>query len=179
MLEPVNIVGSGDINREVVLDEVAASLNKSENISVEFLEDAPWQLLIRFEQGGMIILYRTGKYILRGGSSFDALEELKTNFFNALVESDIVESEEQITYSIQNIVFLDEFDTKVDLSKAAVELGLNQTEYEPEQFPSLIYRPDEFELVLLIFTTGTFIITGTTDEVEANQASELLKKSLK
>jgi transcription initiation factor TFIID TATA-box-binding protein len=38
---------------------------------------------------------------------------------------------------------------------------LEQTEYEPEQFPALIYRGEE--AVLLIFSSGKIVCTGLTD----------------
>lgn len=34
------------------------------------------------------------------------------------------------------------------------------TEYEPEQFPGLIYRPEGAEGMVLLFATGKVVITG-------------------
>lgn len=178
MVEPVNVVGGGNLNREIELSEVATQLNRSRTITAEFAENAPWQLLIRFEQGGMAILYRTGKYILRGGSSFDSLEKVKTRFFNTLESESIVDSREQISYSLQNVVFLEELNSSIDLAQASVQLGLNQTEYEPEQFPGLIYRRPDLGVVMLVFATGKVIITGTTEEVVAQEAAEILRSQL-
>jgi len=33
-------------------------------------------------------------------------------------------------------------------------------EYEPEQFPGLVYRMDEPEVVILLFGSGKIVITG-------------------
>lgn len=74
------------------------------------------------------------------------------------------------SYRIQNIVLLVEFDLTVNLNQAAVRLGMENVEYEPEQFPRLIYRPSNFELVMLLFGTGKVIITGTISEKEAEDA---------
>ena len=38
---------------------------------------------------------------------------------------------------------------------------MEQTEYEPEQFPALIYRRED--AVLLIFSSGKIVCTGLTD----------------
>lgn len=178
MVEPVNVVGGGELNREIELSEVANQLSRSEGVTSEFADNAPWQLLIRFKQGGMAILYRTGKYILRGGSSFESLEEAKSRFFNIVDSESIVESQDQITYTLQNVVFMEDFDFNIDLAQASVQLGLNQTEYEPEQFPGLIYRPSEFGFVILIFGTGKIIISGTTNQGVVEEAIEPLESKL-
>jgi transcription initiation factor TFIID TATA-box-binding protein len=47
---------------------------------------------------------------------------------------------------------------------------LESTEYEPEQFPGLIYRPSDFDAVLLIFATGKVVITGSKDLETAETA---------
>jgi transcription initiation factor TFIID TATA-box-binding protein len=51
-----------------------------------------------------------------------------------------------------------------------VALGLDQTEYEPEQHPALIYRPDDPAVVLLVVSSGKLVITGTTDPTPAATA---------
>lgn len=176
MVSPVNVVAGGSLNREVSLEEVHSELLHRADVTPEFAENAPWQLLIRFKQGGMAILYRTGKYILRGGSSYDSLEEVKSKFFETISDSGIVSSIDRISYEIQNIVFLHDLGSEIDLAEAVICLGMNQTEYEPEQFPGVIYRPDDFGVVMLIFTSGKVIITGSTDEQEVETAVSTLYK---
>ena len=58
----------------------------------------------------------------------------------------------------------------LDLSALAIGLGLEFTEYEPEQFPGLVYRPTNYDCVMLIFGSGKVIITGTTDVDLAEEA---------
>jgi transcription initiation factor TFIID TATA-box-binding protein len=57
-------------------------------------------------------------------------------------------------------------------------LGLEQTEYEPEQFPGLIYRNPGFECVALIFSTGKAVITGSSDLEEAEAVASFLEEEL-
>lgn len=178
MAHPVNVVGGGDLNQEIALSEVADQLNHSNNITAEFAENAPWQLLIRFKQGGMAILYRTGKYILRGGSSFESLDELKSQFFNRMESESIIDTKEQISYSLQNVVFLENLNLDIDLAQASIQLGLDQTEYEPEQFPGLIYRPSDFDVVIIIFSTGKVVISGTSNKKIAEEVVEDLQNEL-
>jgi len=178
MVEIVNIVAGGDLNRELDLETVKSELSNTEGVSAEFSGEGHWQLLIRFGEGGMVILYRTGKYILRGGSSFQDLDILKNNFLNIFEDTPIVSDNGGLSYNIQNIVFLEEFDSSVNLNQVAIQLGMENIEYEPEQFPGLIYRPKDFEPVMLVFATGKVIITGSTSEKEAEDAVESLRQIL-
>jgi len=143
----------------------------------QFSGEGCWQLLIRFDTGGMIILYRTGKYILRGGSSFHTLENMQEKIIHIFRDTPIIQ-EDDVSYRIQNIVFLEELDFSVDLNQAAVQLGMENVEYEPEQFPGLIYRPKDFDVVMLVFATGKVIITGTTNTGDVEHAVDDLCSQL-
>lgn len=178
MVEIVNIVAGGDLNRELDLEAVKSELSNIQWASAEFSGGGHWQLLIRFDEGGMVILYRTGKYILRGGSSFRNLDILKSNFSDIFEDTLIVPGNGNISYEIQNVVFLEELDFSVDLNQVAIQLEVKNIEYEPEQFPGLIYRPKDFESVMLVFATGKVIITGSTSEQEAEDAVESLRQIL-
>lgn len=65
MAEIVNIVAGGELGREVDLKSVADELSGHERISTKFSGEGHWQLIIRFDSDGMVILYRTGKYTQR------------------------------------------------------------------------------------------------------------------
>jgi transcription initiation factor TFIID TATA-box-binding protein len=80
--------------------------------------------------------------------------------------------------TIQNMVFTADLATSLNVSTVVVALGLNQTEYEPEQHPALIYRPDEPAVVLLGFSSDTLVITGTTDPTPAATALTELADTL-
>lgn len=179
MVEIVNVVAGGSLNREIDLNHLREDLDHSELVTAEFAKNAPWQLLIRLtEQPGMMILYRTGKYILRGGDSFDTLTEAREILTCLFTDYNIINPESDLSYHLQNIVFLETFQTTIDLNKAVLELGLNQTEYEPEQFPGIIYRSEEYDAVAIVFSTGKAIITGTTDQNKAEDVADYLREGL-
>lgn len=180
MVKPVNVVAGGSLNREINLDELCNGLADIPDVSAEFAENAHWQLLIRFtEQEGIVILYRTGKYILRGGSGFDTLELAKERFIELFTDISVIDSAADISYSLQNIVCMEDFGGELELAAVAIRLGLNDTEYEPEQFPGLIYRSDDFGIVMLLFASGKAIITGTTDMDEVEQAASSVGELLR
>jgi transcription initiation factor TFIID TATA-box-binding protein len=65
---------------------------------------------------------------------------------------------------IQNIVASANLGAEVLLEKVA--FLLENTMYEPEQFPGLIYRMEEPHVVLLIFSSGKMVVTGAKSEEE-------------
>lgn len=64
---------------------------------------------------------------------------------------------------IVNIAISGRFGLSLDLEKLSVELMNSDAEYNPEQFPALIYRMEEPKCVFLLFRTGSFIIQGLRD----------------
>lgn len=170
MLEPINYIAGGDLKQEIDLNQLYESLKNRDGITVDHNENTPWQLIIKFKTEGTVIIYRTGKYIIRGGSSLDSLKNTKKSFSDVLHNIDLLSSTEDVPCRIQNIVFLANLNKNVDLSKATIELGLNQTEYEPEQFPGVTFRPQQYNLVMLLFATGKVIVTGSTNKQEAEDA---------
>jgi transcription initiation factor TFIID TATA-box-binding protein len=50
--------------------------------------------------------------------------------------------------------------------------------YEPEQFPGLIYRMDEPKVVILVFASGSLVVTGAKKEQEVYDAVRKLHGSL-
>jgi transcription initiation factor TFIID TATA-box-binding protein len=66
----------------------------------------------------------------------------------------------------------------LNLSALAIGLGLEVTEYEPEQFPGLVFRPSDHDCVLLVFGSGKVIITGATSIPAADEAFDSLRKHI-
>jgi transcription initiation factor TFIID TATA-box-binding protein len=74
------------------------------------------------------------------------------------------------TLEIKNIVCVGELNHQLDLTHLAIAAGLEQVEYEPEQFPGLIYRGEDSESVSLVFASGKVVIMGVTTIESANQS---------
>jgi transcription initiation factor TFIID TATA-box-binding protein len=74
---------------------------------------------------------------------------------------ELLEFEYQPTAEIKNIVATAEVGSTLPLEAIAVGLRLEQTEYEPEQFPDLVSRFRDG--VILIFASGKLVCTGLTD----------------
>ena len=55
---------------------------------------------------------------------------------------------------------------------------MENTEYEPEQFPGLIYRMEDPKVVILLFASGKLVCTGATKEEDVYDAVTKLHKEL-
>lgn len=176
MVEIANIVGSGDLNVELDLDALESDL------AVPFLDYNPSNyhgLYVRLEEGGpLITVYRSGKYIISGCSSHPELQKANKGFLAELTELGIVKAEQSTGFTVQNVVCTANIGDDVDLNALSIELGLELTEYEPEQFPGLIYRPEEVEAVLLVFANGKVVITGAKDTEIAESAFSYLRSKI-
>ena len=76
---------------------------------------------------------------------------------------------------VQNIVMTYDYAETLHLHELVLALPFERSEYEPEQFPGLIFRLKETSGVCLIFSSGKCVITGTNSPDEALAAIDELK----
>ena len=88
-----------------------------------------------------------------------------------------LDSEPKIT--VQNIVASSDLGQKINLSVIAITLGLERVEYEPEQFPGLVYRLDEPKTVILLFSSGKLVCTGAKKPEDGEAAVDKISEELK
>ena len=175
MAEIVNVVGSGFLRREFDLSAVAEELGSV----AEFDPEKYPAIYIRFfDNAPLITVYRTGKFIITGASSIGELREMKDKLLNCLSGAGIVSEGDLEWFKVQNLVCITVLGADLNLSSLAIGLGLEQTEYEPEQFPGLIYRNPDFECVVLIFSTGKAVITGSSDFDDVEAVADYLNQEL-
>ena len=157
-LEIVNAVGSGELQREFDLEALASDLNLPE---AQYNTDMN-ALLIRFEEDGhLIILYSSGKYIARGGNDLENLEKLNNQLLSCLDNLGI--SYNQPQFGINNLVCIGDLDKDINLNNLMLQIGYENAEFEPEQFPGLVFHPDNYDCAVIIFNSGKIVITGLRD----------------
>ncbi len=64
----------------------------------------------------------------------------------------VVESPSKFSIKIENVVAFTSLNIKISLNK--IVNTVENTEYEPEQFPGLVYRPASPRSAALIFSSG-------------------------
>jgi transcription initiation factor TFIID TATA-box-binding protein len=79
---------------------------------------------------------------------------------------------------VQNIVTSADLGRNLNLNAIAIGLGLENIEYEPEQFPGLVYRLDDPDVVALLFGSGKLVITGGKKPEDAEEAVDKIVSRL-
>ncbi|WP_254832857.1 TATA-box-binding protein [Haloglomus salinum] len=171
-LKIVSIVATGKINREFELEAIANDID-SHSCSYS-KKDSPGLYIKFYEDSPTITIYRTGSCNIRGATSEEELYKNKSILEDRL--SDLGIREEVSEFTITNIVFTSDLEQDLDLNKLAIKLGLEDVEYEPEQFPGLVYRLDQG--VILIFSSGKLVLTGFTNAESATKALSTLSANL-
>ncbi len=79
---------------------------------------------------------------------------------------------------VQNMVAVGDLGGELNLTETAVGLGLENIEYEPEQFPGMVYRIKEPKVALLLFSSGKIVCAGAKNVEDVSKAAEKLSKEL-
>jgi transcription initiation factor TFIID TATA-box-binding protein len=107
----------------------------------------------------------------------DAVHESIDIVFDVFSNLDIDVPDEP-DVAVQNIVSSGDLGADLNLNAMAIGLGLEHVEYEPEQFPGLVYRLENHDVVLLLFGSGKVVITGATEPDDAHRALDAVRKEL-
>lgn len=160
-LSVVNVVGSGTVGVEIDLHAVASDLV----VETRYEPDQHTGMHIRLDDGALITLYRTGSYHIVGVDSRQAMMTARDRFLELLdtLNIPVDNTDSSDSFSIRNIVCTADLERTVNLNAVAIGIGLEHVEYEPEQFPGLVYRVPDPDAVVLIFGSGKLVITGVVD----------------
>jgi len=160
-----NVVASSDLGQELALDQLATDLDGAEYNP----EDFPGVIYRLQEPKSATLIFRSGKVVCTGAQSVDAVHDALEIVFDDLRELGIdVDSTPPV--KVQNIVSSASLEQSLNLNAIAIGLGLEQIEYEPEQFPGLVYRLDDPDVVVLLFGSGKLVITGAAESADAQHA---------
>ena len=168
-----NVVASTGIGQELDLQSVAMDLEGADYDPEQF----PGLVYRTQHPKSAALIFRSGKIVCTGAKSTDDVHESLQIVFNKLRELQIeVDDDPEIV--VQNIVTSADLGRNLNLNAIAVGLGLENTEYEPEQFPGLVYRLDEPSVVALLFGSGKLVITGGKQPVDAEHAVDKITEQL-
>lgn len=174
MVNIVNIVTSGQVGRELDLSELYRDLELD---AQEYNPGTHPGIHLKFEEDGpLITLYSSGSYVVMGAKSHESVEKVYQQLIDALDGLGVEVNNS--SPEIQNIICKGYLNREVNLSSLAIALGLENTEYEPEQSPFLYYWPDEFDCVVSIPANGEIVITGITEVGEAKEIFEFVKERI-
>ncbi|SHH08490.1 TATA-box-binding protein [Halobaculum gomorrense] len=168
-----NVVASTGIDQELDLQTVAMDLEGADYDPEQF----PGLVYRTADPKSAALIFRSGKIVCTGAKSTDAVHEALHMVFDELRALDIpIDEDPEIT--VQNIVTSADLGADLNLNAIAIGLGLENIEYEPEQFPGLVYRIDDPDVVALLFGSGKLVITGGTKPSDAEAAVGVISDRL-
>ncbi len=123
------------------------------------------------------LLFRSGKVVCTGAKNLDSIKQSMRQVRDRLsdIGIDIVNEPE---ISVQNIVASGDLHGELNLVSTALAIGLENTEYEPEIFPGIVYRMKDHGVVLLLFGSGKVVCTGARKTEQVTEAINAVKQEL-
>ncbi|NKE37930.1 TATA-box-binding protein [Natronococcus sp. JC468] len=168
-----NVVASSGIGQELALESLAMDLPGADYDPEQF----PGLVYRTTDPKAAALIFRSGKIVCTGAKSIEGVHESMGIVFEKLRDLQIeVEADPEIV--IQNIVSSADLGRSLNLNAIAIGLGLESIEYEPEQFPGLVYRLDEPDVVTLLFGSGKLVVTGGKDVDDARHAIDVIVERL-
>ena len=119
------------------------------------------------------LIFRSGRIVITGAKTVKDIEDALTITFKAL-STNGCELWASYDYSIGNVVVTHDLKRELNLAHLTLALPMARTEWEPEQFPGLIYRLSGLSAVCLIFSSGKCVITGNQSLEDAQEAVNAL-----
>ncbi|MBD3252232.1 TATA-box-binding protein [Candidatus Pacearchaeota archaeon] len=167
-----NIVATTSLGKDVPLTKLAKTIANTEYNPEQF----PGLVLRIKEPKSAVLVFSSGNLVCTGTKSIAQVKLVIQQVIKTLKKIN-VKITEKPKITVQNIVASGNID--MDLNLNFLALGLENTEYEPEQFPGLVYKLIEPNATFLLFSNGKLVCTGTKNNQQLNDSMEQLIKTLK
>ncbi len=169
-----NVVASTSLEQELDLNAIEDALDGAEYNPQQF----PGLVYRLKEPKTATLLFRSGKVVCTGAKSY-----LEVKAAIKKVKEDLKKANIFITVDpkieVQNIVASADLGQEINLNTVAITLGLEKVEYEPEQFPGLVYRLDDPKVVVLLFGSGKMVCTGAKIPPDVVRAVDKIAEELR
>jgi transcription initiation factor TFIID TATA-box-binding protein len=168
-----NIVASGVIADSIDLIEVSKKVKNCELNTKRFPG-----AVYRIENPKIAsLIFSSGKVVLTGIRDKQALTD-GLNIIMKSLKSAGVKTHKEPKVAVTNIVCSYDIGKYINLNKVVITLNLENIEYEPEQFPGLVYRIKDPKIVALLFSSGKIILTGGKNIEDIKKGLDFLEQKL-
>ncbi len=169
-----NVVASATIGEKIDIEAISMLLDEADYEPEQF----PGLIYRLKEPKVAILIFRSGKVVCTGAKGIDSVRHAFEILTQRLGEAGIsVVKSPEIT--VQNIVATWDTGHALDLTAITLSFGLERIEYEPEQFPGVIFRLSDPKIVMLFFGSGKVVCTGAKSVKELERAVDIVGKELK
>jgi transcription initiation factor TFIID TATA-box-binding protein len=124
-----------------------------------------------------ILIISNGKIICTGG---ETMEDVESSIKQVITKMKIANIDIRLKpkIEIQNIIASTDVEKELHLSSISKGLLMEHVNYKPEEFPGLLYEIVDLGAVIIIFSSGRIVCTGTKNINDATKAIELMKEKL-
>lgn len=167
-----NIVATTSLEKPVPLTKLARTQPNTEYNPETF----PGLVLRIKEPKSAVLVFSSGNLVCTGTKSIAQVKKVIEEVIKQLKKINVkITTKPKIT--VQNIVASGSIDLKLNLNFLALEM--QNTEYEPEQFPGLVYKLIEPTATFLLFSNGKLVCTGTKNRKQLEDSMAQLLKNVK
>jgi transcription initiation factor TFIID TATA-box-binding protein len=171
-LKVQNIVATTSLGKPVPLTKLARVQSNTEYNPEQF----PGLVLRVKKPKSAVLVFSSGNLVCTGTKSISQVKEVIQQVIKQLKKIN-VKITDKPKINVQNIVASGSIDLTLNLNLLALEL--ENTEYEPEQFPGLVYKLEEPTATFLLFSNGKLVCTGTKNRQQLEESMKLLTKNIK
>jgi len=167
-----NIVATASLGKPVPLTKLAKT-----NPNTEYNPKTFPGLVLRIkEPKSAVLVFSSGNLVCTGTKSTAQVKQVIQEVIKQLRKINVhITIVPKIT--VQNIVASGTIELKLNLNFLALEM--QNTEYEPEQFPGLVYKLIEPNATFLLFSNGKLVCTGTKNREQLEESMDMLLKNVK
>jgi transcription initiation factor TFIID TATA-box-binding protein len=166
-----NIVATASLGKPVSLTKLARTQSNTEYNPEQF----PGLVLRIKKPKSAVLVFSSGNLVCTGTKSVAQVKEVIEQVIKQIGKIGVkITDKPKIT--VQNIVASGSIDLTLNLNVLALQL--ENTEYEPEQFPGLVYKLPTTRATFLLFSNGKIVCTGTRSESKLREAVEMLVRVL-
>jgi transcription initiation factor TFIID TATA-box-binding protein len=167
-----NIVATTSLEESVSLTKLART-----QPNTEYNPDTFPGLVLRVKKPkSAVLVFSSGNLVCTGTKSVSQVRDVVGQVIKQLKKVGVtVKIKPKIT--VQNIVASGAINLSLNLNTLALEL--ENTEYEPEQFPGLVYKLREPTATFLLFSNGKLVCTGTKNKAQLDDSMVQLNKNVR
>jgi transcription initiation factor TFIID TATA-box-binding protein len=171
-LKVQNIVATTSLEKEVSLSKLARTQPNTEYNPETF----PGLVLRIKKPKSAVLVFSSGNLVCTGVKSIAQVREVIDQVIKQLKKIGVhVTIKPKI--NVQNIVASGSIN--LDLNLNTLSLELENTEYEPEQFPGLVYKLTDPTATFLLFSNGKLVCTGTKNKEQLEESMKQLNKNVR
>lgn len=166
-----NVVAFTALNINISLNKLLSSVENTEYKPKQF----PGLVYRHTNPKSAALIFSSGKIVCTGTKSIEMAKQAMKKVVKKLKESGVsVPSKYPI--HVENIVASSKIEAELHLEDIA--FSLDNAEYEPEQFPGLVYRIKDPRVAFLLFSSGRIICTGAQNIKSVHRALYKFKEDL-